>query len=75
MIKRGNIMQEVMKKYKMEDPGKINCKNCTRNIVCTLYRGISTLIKNNWSPEAEPFHPENTAMICKYFTAEVKENL
>lgn len=49
----------------------INCKNCSKNIVCTLYRGIQTLINNNWSGNAKPFEPEIVGMICKHFTATI----
>jgi hypothetical protein len=68
-------MKENIRIYKMDDIGRLNCKNCNRNVVCTLYRGLTTLIKNNWSPDSSPFQPENAAIICKYFLSEIKENL
>ncbi len=54
----------------------LDCRKCNKNIVCTLYRGLTTLINNNWlGDETKPFKPENAAMICKYFVVELKENL
>jgi hypothetical protein len=55
-------------------PNVADCRMCNKNIVCTLYRGLNTLL-GNWEGDAKPFQPENTAMICKYYSVEYKENL
>jgi len=69
-------MQTEIKRQKLEDSGILDCKKCNKCVVCTLYRGIGTLINNNWiTEEVKPFKPENVAMICKYFSVEYKENL
>ena len=58
-----------------DNPELADCRKCSKNIVCTLYRGISTLIMNNWQGDSIPFKPENVAMICKHYSIEFKENL
>lgn len=71
-------MQVTMRKQTLtpDDIKGLDCRKCNKVTVCTLYRGLGTLINNNWiGDEVKPFKPENTAMICKYFVAEMKENL
>lgn len=69
------IIQTEIRKLKFEDSKTLNCLNCNKSIVCTLHRGLNTLINSNWQGEARPFLPENIAMICKHFQANIKENL
>ncbi len=71
-------MQTLIRKQSLslDDVKNLDCRRCSKNIVCTLYRGLTTLINNNWlGDEVKPFKPENAAILCKYFTAEIKENL
>ena len=68
-------MQTEIKRLKFGDSTTLDCRKCNKSVVCTLYRGLGTLINNNWQGDAKPFQPENVAMICKHFSAEVEENL
>jgi hypothetical protein len=70
-------MQSLVRKRILatDDIDGLDCRKCNKSVVCTLYRGIGTLIGNNWQGEAKPFQPHNTAMICKHFDAGFGENL
>ena len=65
-------MQTLMRSRTLtsDDIKGLDCRKCNKCVVCTLYRGLVTLIGNNWQGESRPFQPENTAMICKHFVAE-----